>query len=179
MSVLTTFPRGFLREFWLLHCRYGQHQRKKYCNLMLFKPSINIFRQILPLFFDIIIAYPTRITSSWNRNDKVKKKKGLFLKILLYNCFVNLRIQSDDRKIRTRKNPVFGHFSCSCITRKYGFRKDSGSRDFSTFRRCNWRSIKYQLVSILHFFNPRLAAWSCEFWYVRPSVYKTLLGICW
>ena len=75
MSVLTTFPRGFLSEFWLLHCRYGQHQRIKYCNLMLFKPSINIFRQILPLFFDIIIAYPTRITASWNRNDKVKKKR--------------------------------------------------------------------------------------------------------
>ena len=29
--------------------------------------------------------------------------------------FVNIRIQSENREIRTRKNSVFGHFSCSVI----------------------------------------------------------------
>ena len=35
---------------------------------------------------------------------------------------VNLRIQSEYRKIRTRKNSVFGHFSRSGIFARYAYR---------------------------------------------------------
>ena len=32
---------------------------------------------------------------------------------------VNLRIQSEYRKMRTRKNSVFGHFSCSVLLSRF------------------------------------------------------------
>ena len=37
----------------------------------------------------------------------------LLVRIFLYSDSVNLRIQSENRKIQTRKNSVFGHFSRS------------------------------------------------------------------
>ena len=91
---------------------------------------------------------------------------------LVYSCIrtvygdllVNLCIQSESGKIRTRKNSVFGHFSrsgcvlgsCSaCVIRKFRrsqrFYIKIGSKDFGKFSRQNWCSpilIKLQNESL-------------------------------
>ena len=63
----------------------------------------------------IYVLWLRKMTTAW-KMSKYGVISGLYFPVFRLNTeiyFVNLSIQSEYRKIRTRNNYVFGHFSCS------------------------------------------------------------------
>ena len=81
----------------------------------------NVFTRIFDHFSNCKYNLTLLFCDAWNLNFTLREKcpntEFFLVRTFLYSDWiqeiyeVNLRIQSEYRKIRTRKNSVFGHFS--------------------------------------------------------------------
>ena len=76
----------------------------------------------------ITVERPTwKFWSTWTMREKCPNTEFFLIRIFLYLNWY--RIQSKYSKIRTRKNYVFGHFSCSGNSVRYEFLKKTSMPD--------------------------------------------------
>ena len=90
--------------------------------ILFLKTLVQIFFIIWGLFLIILKKYCMYIQTPKKTNDEIKTKTYIAWKVSKCRVFSSpyfpvfgLNIQSEYRKIRTRKNSVFGHFSRSDI----------------------------------------------------------------
>ena len=93
----SSFKTGFIYRHHLIYCTIESTFEKKEPKQVIY-PN---YKQLHPEYFENDFK-----SSLINCNGNISKYQRN-----LHQCTVNLHIQSEYRKIRSRKNSVFGHFS--------------------------------------------------------------------